>query len=238
MPIEVTCSSCQKRLRVPDHAAGKKIRCPKCRGVLNVPAAGAGAAAGTMWHVRTEEGETYGPIPESELDEWVTEGRVTGDSQILKEGSDQWQWASDKFPQLSEEQAAATPPSVSEPAAAPAPAAPAGPFDFGAADKGTSSVASRTRGRSRGRSRGGSRSSGVVDDSETSEKRKMVAGLLGLFLGGWGVHRFYLGYTGIGVIQILVTLFTCVGAWWGIIEGIMILAGSFDRDAQGRKLQD
>ena len=41
--------------------------------------------------------------------------------------------------------------------------------------------------------------------------------LLGIFLGGFGVHRFLLGYTTIGIVQILVTLITCgFGAWWGI----------------------
>ena len=67
----------------------------------------------------------------------------------------------------------------------------------------------------------------------------MAAGLLGVFLGGWGIHRFYLGYTGIGVAQIFVTLFTCgIGGLWGFIEGIMILAGSFNQDAQGRPLKE
>src|SRR5258707_374960 len=32
-------------------------------------------------------------------------------------------------------------------------------------------------------------------------KSKLVAGLLGIFLGGLGVHRFYLGYIGIGIAQ-------------------------------------
>jgi len=70
-------------------------------------------------------------------------------------------------------------------------------------------------------------------------KSKLTAGLLGLFLGGFGVHRFYLGYTQIGVIQIVVTICTCgVGSLWGLIEGIMILTGSMNEDAQGRPLAD
>ena len=70
-------------------------------------------------------------------------------------------------------------------------------------------------------------------------KSKLVAGLLGIFLGGLGVHRFYLGFTGIGVAQILVSFFTCgLGAWWGFIEGILILAGSMNQDAEGRPLRD
>jgi TM2 domain-containing membrane protein YozV len=72
-------------------------------------------------------------------------------------------------------------------------------------------------------------------------KSRLAAGLLGIFLGGFGVHRFYLGYPGIGVAQILVSVFTGgLGAWWGIIEGIMILARaqSFLTDATGRPLRD
>lgn len=68
-------------------------------------------------------------------------------------------------------------------------------------------------------------------------KSQLVAGLLGIFLGGFGVHRFYLGYTSIGVWQIVVTFVTCgIGAWWGIIEGILYLASSdpkWSTDAQG-----
>lgn len=77
--------------------------------------------------------------------------------------------------------------------------------------------------------------------SGANQKSKLAAGLLGIFLGGLGIHRFYLGYTAIGVIQIIVTLITCgVGSIWGFIEGILIIAGtqSFSRDAQGVPLKD
>ena len=68
-------------------------------------------------------------------------------------------------------------------------------------------------------------------------KSKMAAGLLGIFLGGWGVHNFYLGNTSRGIIQIVVSLVTCgLGAWWGLIEGILILCGNINTDAQGRPL--
>lgn len=69
-------------------------------------------------------------------------------------------------------------------------------------------------------------------------KSKMTAGLLGIFLGGFGAHRFYLGYTAIGVIQLVVSLVTCgVGSIWGLIEGILCLTGSMT-DAEGRPLTD
>jgi TM2 domain-containing membrane protein YozV len=72
------------------------------------------------------------------------------------------------------------------------------------------------------------------------QKSKIVAGILGILLGGFGVHRFYLGYTTIGIIQIVVTIVTCgIGAIWGLVEGILILVGStITTDAQGRPLAD
>lgn len=71
------------------------------------------------------------------------------------------------------------------------------------------------------------------------QKSKIAAGLLGIFLGGWGIHNFYLGNTTRGIIQIIVTICTCgMGALWGLIEGIMILAGSISTDAKGVPLKD
>ena len=71
------------------------------------------------------------------------------------------------------------------------------------------------------------------------QKSKIAAGLLGLFLGAWGIHNFYLGNTNRGIIQIIVTIVTCgVGGIWGFIEGIMILAGSINTDANGVPLKD
>ena len=70
-------------------------------------------------------------------------------------------------------------------------------------------------------------------------KSRLAAGILGIFVGGLGIHRFYLGYTGIGIAQIAVTLVTFgIGALWGFIEGILILTGNFNRDAKGRPLRD
>ena len=74
-------------------------------------------------------------------------------------------------------------------------------------------------------------------DVMTSDKTRLAAGLLGIFLGEFGVHRFYLGYIGIGIIQIIVTLITCgIGGLWGFIEGIIIIANGKWTDAQGRPL--
>lgn len=65
------------------------------------------------------------------------------------------------------------------------------------------------------------------------QKSKLAAGLLGIFLGGLGVHNFYLGYTKKAVAQILLSFCCGIGAIWGFIEGIMILCGSINTDAKG-----
>ena len=74
-----------------------------------------------------------------------------------------------------------------------------------------------------------------------SDKSKIVAGLLqllGLF-GLVGIGRIYLGYTGLGVAQLIVGIVTCfIGAViWGIIDAILILTDKV-RDPEGRPLRD
>lgn len=83
-----------------------------------------------------------------------------------------------------------------------------------------------------------------------SQKSKLAAGLLGIFLGGLGVHNFYLGNTGKAVAQLLLTLVGWVllglgpiaAAVWGLVEGILILTSQYGspwhRDANGLELID
>lgn len=56
------------------------------------------------------------------------------------------------------------------------------------------------------------------------ENKKVLAGVLGIVLGGFGVHKFVLGYTQEGIIQLVVTLVTCgMGSLIGFVEGIIYL---------------
>jgi TM2 domain-containing membrane protein YozV len=64
---------------------------------------------------------------------------------------------------------------------------------------------------------------------DPNAKSKLAAGLLSIFLGGFGVGNFYLGRTGPAVAQLLITVLSLgflspVSGIWGLIEGIMILA--------------
>ena len=74
-------------------------------------------------------------------------------------------------------------------------------------------------------------------------KSRMVAGLLGIFLGYLGIHNFYLGNTTKALIQLLVSVLTCgFGAIpmsiWGLVEGIMLLTGSITVDGKGNPLKE
>jgi hypothetical protein len=205
MPIEVFCESCQKKLRVPDTAAGKRIKCPKCQGVISVPAGDAAAVGGAatapaiptpsrlankssgsinvpklntpaptpkssiklpskavveQWYVQTEDGQQYGPVTRQELDQWYAEGRVTTDTQLLRDGGEQWQWASDLYPDLAPQQPAGGVPDFGAMSAGGAPAGGSGPFNFSDPNpyaSPTTTTTSRGKGKGkRGGKKGGS----------------------------------------------------------------------------------
>lgn len=90
-------------------------------------------------------------------------------------------------------------------------------------------------------------SCGVAVHKRSGAKSKLIAGLLGVFVGGFGIHNFYLGFTKRGLTQLLVSLIggllTCGVAsfamWvWGLVEGIFILIGKQDCDFYGVPLSD
>jgi len=83
------------------------------------------------------------------------------------------------------------------------------------------------------------------------QKSKLMAGLLGIFLGGLGIHNFYLGYNTKGAIQLALTVvgyILCVVVIglipviavgiWALVEAIQILAGTITADAKGVPLKD
>lgn len=72
----------------------------------------------------------------------------------------------------------------------------------------------------------------AASSGPVSEKRILPAAILCFFLGFLGVHRFYVGKIGTGILQLLT-----VGGFgiWALVDFIMIVIGSFS-DKEGRKL--
>ena len=74
------------------------------------------------------------------------------------------------------------------------------------------------------------RASNKVPDDDMDRPRRIFCGI---FLGGFGVHKFILGYTGSGLIMLLVSILSC-GALYplmhliGLIEGIIYLTKTDD----------
>ena len=64
-------------------------------------------------------------------------------------------------------------------------------------------------------------------NGQNQGRSKLAAGLFGIFLGGIGVHKFYLGRIGWGVVY-LIFFWTFIPAIVGLIEGIIYLASSDD----------
>ncbi len=65
-----------------------------------------------------------------------------------------------------------------------------------------------------------------------SDKDWLTAVLLSFFLGGLGVDRFYLGYTGLGIVKLIT--FGGFGVW-ALIDFILLLVNKLP-DSEGREL--
>jgi hypothetical protein len=114
MAIESQCPGCRRTLRVADEFAGQHARCPLCGTIYTVPAAqglletvgtaleDSASRAEVSWRLRTPEGQLFGPVAKSELDQWVADGRVTGDCELMIESEGGWRAAADVYPVLSQ----------------------------------------------------------------------------------------------------------------------------------------
>jgi TM2 domain-containing membrane protein YozV len=72
-------------------------------------------------------------------------------------------------------------------------------------------------------------------DPDASPKSRLIAFILCTFVGVFGIHRFYLGRTTSGVLQLLfgwATLFI-----WNLVDWVLILIGSF-KDADGKLVKN
>ncbi|MBV1888248.1 MAG: TM2 domain-containing protein [Urechidicola sp.] len=58
----------------------------------------------------------------------------------------------------------------------------------------------------------------------TQESKRIIAGILGILFGSLGIHKFILGYTKEGIIQIIISFVSCgILGLIGFVEGIIYL---------------
>ena len=77
----------------------------------------------------------------------------------------------------------------------------------------------------------------MIDYKALGADKKVVAGIVAILLGAFGVHKFLLGYTTEGIIMLAITIVSCgilaiVPSVIGIIEGIMYLTKSDEEFVQ------
>jgi TM2 domain-containing membrane protein YozV len=74
-------------------------------------------------------------------------------------------------------------------------------------------------------------SGAMTDWKALGADKKILAGILGIVVGAFGIHKFVLGYTTEGLIMLLITVLTCgifglVSSIIGIVEGVIYLTKS------------
>ena len=122
MGIHFVCHHCSFALHVKDFQAGKRGKCPHCKGSFRIPDTDASystaidggpdnpevahepsvlaLAMDAKWFVRPPGGGQFGPAPLQMLVSWIAESRVTSDSFLWREGLEEWQLASKLLPEL------------------------------------------------------------------------------------------------------------------------------------------
>ena len=116
MTIAVSCPQCRRTINAGERFAGKRVRCPDCQTVVEVPAAPAPPqsavqpqpAPAAALFVRLPDGRQVGPLTQAALTQAVQQGQVSANCHIWQQGWPQPRWAGELFPALAQQ--APTPP--------------------------------------------------------------------------------------------------------------------------------
>ncbi len=166
-----------------------------------------------------------GPLTREQIDELVEGGVIARDTYVWRAGMDSWLPA-ERVRELADTFRAsnpfAAPPPPPSPSSRPAPPIQAPSPSY--APQEFSPLASQA---AYYPTFGGLR----------SDRSRTAAGILQLFIPGVG--RMYLGYLAYGVLQLVLTIFTCGFLHlWSFIDGVIILTGGVKLDGYGRQLND
>ena len=183
-----------------------------------------------MYSVVGSDGQVYGPVDMATLSQWIAEGRVTPTTNLI-DPLDGRTLPAGQAPALMGN----FPPAPVQAPPMPGPFPPSNPYGPNV-NLGQTPIQVNINNQIGGYPRN-------VPSVYGPPKSKVAAALLAFFLGGLGIHRFYLGHTGTG-IAMLVMFFagfaTCGLTWfatgiWALVDLILILTGGL-REANGREL--
>ena len=190
--------------------------------------------------VHGSDGQLYGPADVATLNQWALEGRVLATTILIESGTNRQIAARDLAGLQHHFQLSSTPqqpPKAQGQQGSPTihqPYQPGGVQQFGIGP------------RQQGSSTPYSQSPNPINKLYGAKGRtKLVAALLAFLVGVLGIHRFYLGYTKIGIAMLAITVlgnfFLCGYGWvisgvWAVVDGIMILTDNL-KDADGQPLE-
>ena len=167
-----------------------------------------------MYSVVGSDGQVYGPVDMATIGQWIQEGRILPSTSLIDPIDGRV---------IQAQQAPALYGLFPNPTAAP-------PVPGGTPMGGAGPMAGYPR-------------PDATPAYYTPAKSKVAAILLAFFLGGLGIHRFYLGHNGTGAAILglfFAGFFTCGATWiasgiWALVDLILIATGSL-REANGREL--
>ncbi|MFN0141506.1 MAG: NINE protein [Pyrinomonadaceae bacterium] len=188
-----------------------------------------------------KDDQNLGPLSEREVSDGLRSGRFLSDDLGCRVGEDRWVDLDFFFPNMTNQAHTwIEPQNVSEPRFANPPAQPAPRFENSGLQRPLGRQTSQQIDMHPPTNQGQvyQQPAYVVQPIIIGANKSRVSYvLLGIFLGGLGIHNFYAGYSGRGVAQLLLTLFLFwtivvpIVVWiWVIIEVI-----SVDRDAYGNR---
>ena len=109
MVLKICCPGCGYTLRFVDAQAGQLVRCFNCETESTLPTLSTHGntddrtdtkstpmAIADAWYLRNAAGERYGPVPKSQIVEWINERRIDDTFQV-RQAEDTWQPPSQLF---------------------------------------------------------------------------------------------------------------------------------------------
>jgi TM2 domain-containing membrane protein YozV/glutaredoxin len=210
MPIPVACPSCAARFKAPDNLAGRTVKCPQCKGSIAIP---------IPLPQQAVQSATASPLPDLLTSQQTPPPPPVVATKECPFCSEQVMVMAKKCKHCGEIIDVAL--RAAEEARKAADRGSHAPQVFMNAGGGSSSAASSAA----------AASGSALDGLPEATKSRWVAALLAIFLGLFGVHKFYLGQAGQGILY-LIFCWTAIPFFLGIIDGISFLGMSDRKFAQ------